>query len=440
MSSAAPVQQLTDHLFRNEAKKMVAVLTKIFGTENLQTAEDVVQDTLLTAMNVWKFKGIPDNPSAWLFRTAKNKAIDIIRRNKHSLQYDFTDSDKILLTSEYTVNTAMENLWKEELIKDDLLRMMFACCHPGISEENQVTLILKTLCGFSTTEIAKAFLTTEETISKRLYRTKEFFRANKIKLIIPSVEEIKNRTDAVLNSIYLLFNEGYNSTHSEELIRKDVMEEAMILCKLLTENKNTQLPEVFALMSLMCFHTSRSDSRVTSNGEIILLPMQDRSKWNAALIEKGNEYLGRSAFGNVVTAYHLQAAIAYEHCCAKTFGETNWNRILKHYEMLCQVAESPVNELNKIVAVMEVHGADRALDELDQIKDKKKLQSYYLYHSLHGEIYSRLDDLEKAKIYFESAIRLTQSETEKKMLAGKILALINLGLPDKKFKYFQLTF
>ncbi len=193
-SSPEPVKQLTDHLFRNEAKKMVSVLTKIFGTENLQTAEDVVQDTLIQAMQVWKLKGIPDNPSAWLFRVAKNKAIDIIRRNKHSVQFDFSDNEKILLTSEYTLAATMDNFWKEEIIKDDLLRMMFACSHPEISKENQITLMLKTLCGFSTTEIAKAFLTTQETISKRLYRTKEFFRQHKIKLIIPSVDEIKNRT------------------------------------------------------------------------------------------------------------------------------------------------------------------------------------------------------------------------------------------------------
>ena len=425
MASPEPVKQLTEHLFRNEAKKMVAVLTKIFGTENLETAEDVVQDTLLNAMHVWKFKGIPDNPSAWLFRAAKNKAIDIIRRNKHSVQYDFSDSEKILLTSEYTLNTAMENLWKEELIKDDMLRMMYACCHPEISEENQVTLILKTLCGFSTTEIAKAFITSEETISKRLYRTKEFFRENKIKLVIPSADEIKNRTDAVLNSIYLLFNEGYNSTNSEELIRKDVMQEAMMLCNLLAENKNTQLPEVFALMSLMCFHSARSDSRLTTDGEIILLPMQDRTKWDTALIEKGNEYLGRSAFGDIITSYHLQAAIAYEHCSASSFRETNWERILKHYELLCQVSGSPVNELNKIVAVMGLYGAEKALQELNNIKDKKKLESYYLYYSLLGEIHSRLHNTAKAKSYFESAIKLTQSETEKKMLSNKIIALLN---------------
>ena len=425
MSSNQPVNQLTDHLFRNEAKKMIAVLTKIFGTENLQTAEDVVQDTLLQAMQVWKFKGIPDNPSGWLFRVAKNKAIDIIRRNKHSLQYDFSDSEKILLTSEYTVNTAMENLWKEELIKDDLLRMMFACCHPDISEENQVTLILKTLCGFSTTQIAKAFLTSEDTISKRLYRTKEFFREHKIKLAIPSVDEIKKRTETVLNSIYLLFNEGYNSTNSEELIRKDVMEEAMMLCKLLTENEHTQLPEVYALMALMCFHSSRSDSRLTTDREIILLPMQDRQKWDRAMIEKGNEYMGKAAFGDIITSYHLQAAIAYEHCTAKIFKDTNWQRILHHYEWLCNISDSPINALNKIVAMMEVHGPQKALEEIEKIKDRKKLESYYLYHSLLGEIHSRLHNISKAKTYFETASTLTHSETERKMLKNKILALLN---------------
>jgi len=253
LDSLVNLTQLADDLFRTESKKMVAVLTKIFGTENLQTAEDIVQETLISALNAWKLKGIPSNPSAWLYRVAKNKAIDIIRRNKHSVQYDFNDGEKKLLTSAYTVSTAMDDLWKEELINDDLLSMMFACCHPQISEENQITLILKTLCSFSTNEIAKAFLTGEDTISKRLYRTKEFFRQHKIELKIPSSHEIKTRTNAVLNAIYLLFNEGYNSASAETLIRKDVMEEAIMLCRLLTENKHTQQPGVFALMALMCF-------------------------------------------------------------------------------------------------------------------------------------------------------------------------------------------
>jgi RNA polymerase sigma factor (sigma-70 family) len=419
------VNGITEHFFRNESKRMVAVLTKMFGTENLQTAEDVAQDTLLHAMHTWKIKGVPENPSAWLYHVAKNKAIDIIRRNKHSVQYDFSDHDKILLTSEYTIGCAVDSFWKEELIEDDLLGMMFACCHPGISTENQVTLILKTLCGFSTVEVAKAFLTTEDTVSKRLYRTKEFFRIHKIKPGLPSADEMKDRVEPILNSIYLLFNEGYNSTDSELLIRKDVMEEAMVLCKLLTQNKHTQLPEVFALMALMCFHYSRSNSRLTTEGEIILLPLQDRSKWDAALIAEGNVYMNKAATGEALSSYHIEAAIAYEHCSAASFDATNWNRILQYYEWLCTMSPSPITQLNRVVAVMQVHGAQTALQQLQTMPDKKKLESYYLYHSLLGELYMQLHQVSIAKGYYETAINMTRSETEKKMLRSKIVTLMN---------------
>jgi RNA polymerase sigma-70 factor (ECF subfamily) len=319
----------------------------------------------------------------------------------------------------------MENFWKTDLIKDDLLRMMFVCCHPGISQENQITLILKTLCGFSTAEIAKAFLTSEDTVSKRLYRTKEFFRGNKIRLIIPSVDELKDRTNAVLSSIYLLFNEGYNSTHAEQLIRSDLIEEAMMLCKLVSENHHTQLPEVFALMALMCFHAARSESRLTPEGEIILLPYQDRSKWDSALIELGNDYMNKAAMGNEISSYHLEAAIAFEHCIAESFSKTNWPRILELYEWLCKISSSPILELNKSVAVMQVHGPKKALEIIEHIHDTKKLASFYLYHSLLGEIHSRLSHTDMAKQYFENAIRLTRSETERRILKDKILALLN---------------
>ena len=425
MSQPTSISKFTDHLFRYESGKMVSVLTKIFGAQNLETAEDVVQQTFIDAIQVWKFKGIPDNPSAWLFRVAKNKAIDVIRKNKHSQLYDFNDSERALLKSEYTLVTTMENLWKEELVKDDMLRMMFACCHSEISEESQITLILKTLCGFSTAEIAKTFLTSEDTVSKRLYRAKEFFRQQNIKLEIPSEHELKNRTDAVLNSIYLLFNEGYNSTHSDTLIRKDLIDEAMLLCKLLTENKNTQLPEAFALMALMCFHSSRSDSRLTAEGEIILLPMQDRSKWDFNLILQGNEYMDKAAFGNSISTYHLEAAIAFEHCTSENFSKTNWKRILELYEWLCKISSSPITEMNKAVAVLQVHGAKEALKSLRNITDQKKLETFYLYHSLLGEINSRLNKPMDAKRNFETAIRLTQSKTEKKMLQEKVAALLN---------------
>jgi RNA polymerase sigma-70 factor (ECF subfamily) len=363
---------------------MVSILTRVFGTEHLELAEDVVQQTFLHAIHVWKLKGTPDNPSAWLFRVAKNKAIDSIRRNKYAVQFDFSDGEKQLLNSEYTMAPAMDNLWKEELIKDDLLKMMFACCHPGITEENQITLILKTLCGFSTSEIAKAFLTTEDTISKRLYRTKGFFRENKVELVIPPDNALKQRVRAVLNTVYLLFNEGYNSTQAEQLIREDLMEEAMMLCRILTENKYTRLPEAYALMALMCFHSARSESRITTEGEIILLPQQDRSKWDARLIALGNAYMNEAAFGEEVSPYHIEAAIAYEHCAAKSFEQTNWKRILELYEWLCQAAYSPIAALNKAVAVWQVYGPQQALESLNTLAPEKSIQSYYLYHCLLG--------------------------------------------------------
>ena len=404
---------------------MVSVLTKIFGAENLETAEDVVQQTFIDALQVWKLKGVPDNPSAWLYRVAKNKAIDVIRKNKHSQLYDFSDSERVLLKSEYTLATTMENLWKEELVKDDMLRMMFACCHSAISEENQITLILKTLCGFSTAEIAKTFLTSEDTVSKRLYRAKEFFRQNKIKMEIPSEHELKKRTDAVLNSIYLLFNEGYNSTHSDELIRKDLIDEAMLLCKLLTENKGTQLPEVFALMALMCFHSSRIASRLTPEGEIILLSRQDRSKWNYNLISEGNAFMDKAAFGNKMSSYHIEAAIAFEHCIADNFEKTNWKRILELYDWLCKSNPSDIAEINRAVVILKLHGASAALTALNDLKDKNKTENYYLYQSLLGEIYREQNSKAKAKSHYEKAIELTHSDKEKKLLNEKISTMFN---------------
>jgi RNA polymerase sigma-70 factor (ECF subfamily) len=319
MQAQQDINQLTDHLFRHESGKMVAILTKIFGIENLELSEDVVQETFISAVQSWGLKGLPDNPSAWLMQVARNKAIDALRKNKHSTQIDFSDPDRKLLQSEYTLAIQMEKLWLEDEIKDDLMRMMFACCHPGLNPENQITLILKTLCGFSTAEIAKAFLTSEDTISKRLYRSKEFFREQKIKPGFPALQQLNSRTEAVLKTIYLIFNEGYNSSHSDELIRKDLLAQAMYLCKLLCNNPHTQSPQVYAAMALMCLHAARINSRISPEGEIILLAQQDRTQWNRRLIEEGNDWMNKAAYGDGISIYHIQAAIAYEHCIALPF-------------------------------------------------------------------------------------------------------------------------
>jgi RNA polymerase sigma-70 factor (ECF subfamily) len=411
------ITELADHLFRREAGKMVAALTRLFGTENLQMAEDVVQDTLLQAFNSWPAKGIPDNPSAWLFRVAKNKAIDCLRHNRHLL---YTDTDEDL-----PAGTDIDRLWQQEVLQDDMLSMMFACCHPKIPDENQITLILKTLCGFSTAEIAKAFLIPEDTVSKRLYRTKEFFRQEKLRLVIPSIADLKSRVDVVLNAIYLLFNEGYNSTQSENLLREDLMDDALMLCRMLTENSYTQQPEVYALMALMCFQYSRNKSRLSPEGEIILLNKQDRTRWNYELINQGNEYMNRAAYGDSVSAYHLEAAIAFEHCTAPSFDKTNWSQILTYYNWLCQIAPSPFTAINRAVAIMQVNGPKAALEALQIIKANNKADGFYLYHAVLGEIYIRLGDCANARLSLEKAIQTTRSAAEKHILKEKLGVLLN---------------
>ncbi|MEO6038782.1 MAG: DUF6596 domain-containing protein, partial [Saprospiraceae bacterium] len=346
-------------------------------------------------------------------------AFNLLKKQRTSVVFG-NEGTQALLRSGYTVETTFRQLAEEELIKDDQLRMMFACCHPGISEENQITLILKTLCGFSTAEIARAFLQSEDTISKRLYRTKEFFRQQAIRMELPSAGEIGPRIQAVLSAIYLLFNEGYLSTHSEDLIRRDILEEAQLLGQLLAENEHTRQPAVYALLALICFHTARSDSRLSAAGEIILLPQQNRRQWDQGLIGQGVAYLNQASYGDTVSTYHLEAAIAYEHCTAGSFETTNWNNILQYYTWLCQLAPSPITALNKAIVVLQVHGPQAALQALETIPHKKKMEGYYLYYSLLGEIHHRLDDPFTANQHFRRAIQLTRSEAERKMLEGKL--------------------
>jgi RNA polymerase sigma-70 factor (ECF subfamily) len=422
MQAQQDINQLTDHLFRHESGKMVAILTKIFGIENLELSEDVVQETFISAVQSWGLKGLPDNPSAWLMQVARNKAIDALRKNKHSTQIDFSDPDRKLLQSEYTLAIQMEKLWLEDEIKDDLMRMMFACCHPGLNPENQITLILKTLCGFSTAEIAKAFLTSEDTISKRLYRSKEFFREQKIKPGFPALQQLNSRTEAVLKTIYLIFNEGYNSSHSDELIRKDLLAQAMYLCKLLCNNPHTQSPQVYAAMALLCLHAARINSRISPEGEIILLAQQDRTQWNRRLIEEGNDWMNKAAYGDGISSYHIEAAIAFEHCIALTFEDTNWQQILAWYDMLVQLHPTAFVALNRMTVVFKISGAAETLQQLQLSPFLKEWEKHYIYYSLLGEIYSS-SDKQKAVANFEKAISLTGSEAEKKLLRKKIEAL-----------------
>ncbi len=415
MQTPENIHQAIEHLFRHESGKMVSVLSRLFGFKNLETAQDIVQDTLLQAMTTWSYSSVPDNPSAWLYRVAKNKAIDFLRREKKfrevSPQY------VNLLQSEYSLSPTVNNLFLENEIQDSQLRMMFACCHPLIPAESQIALTLKTLCGLSTSEIAGAFLTSEETIAKRLYRAKEKIKAGEIELIVPEGKELAEKLDVVLKSLYLLFNEGYNSSHPDNLIREDLCEEAMRLTQLLTRHTLTRFPRTYALLSLFCFQASRFHARLDDKAHIIILKKQDRSKWNRSLIQTGFDYLEMAAEPFEVSPYHLEAAIASIHAAAPAFEKTDWKSIYHLYELLYQLQPNPVVAMNKSIASSYAISKQKALDELQQIKG---LEQHHLFHATIGEMYLELDQKLNAKLAFQKAVALTNSQSEKLLLFEKI--------------------
>ena len=407
--------QIVDHLFRHESGKMIAVLSKLLGLQNLQTAQDIAQDTLLQALHTWSYKGLPDKPTAWLYRVARNKAIDFLRREKAFR--GICSQHGYLLQSEYQPNSVHPIFEKEE-IEDSQLRMMFACCHPSIPVDSQIALALKTLCGLSVAEIAKAFLKDEETIAKRIYRAKEKIRAENIELELPAPGHLPKRLDAVLHCLYLLFNEGYNSSHPEQLIREDLCEEAMRLAYLLTQTSITNLPRTNALLALFCFQASRLRARLDEGGNIILLKHQDRSKWYKPLIEKGFAFL-EEATQKETSVYHLEAAIAYLHAVAQCFETTDWKAIYYLYTILAAERPTPIVLLNKAIAASYAVSKEVALEELQLIKG---LQNYYLYHTAIGEIYFDLRCKKDAIQYYQKALLLTKSTAERQLLQEKIKA------------------
>ncbi len=415
MEQEEKVHHLAGHLFRHEAGKMAAVLTRLLGFQNIELAEDIVQDALLKALNTWKYQGIPDNPSAWLYRTAKNKAIDLLRKQQVLKKIEGDLSRE--LKSEWTLTPTVNQLFLENEIEDSQLRMIFACCHPAIPYESQIALTLKTLCGLSINEIAHGFLTTEETIAKRLYRAKEKIRSEKIEMEVPTKELLSQRLDAVLHTLYLLFNEGYNSSHPEFLLRHELCAESIRLCILLTQQAKTNLPKVKALLALMCFQASRLDARLADDGSIVLLKYQNRERWNRELIVRGQDYLTAAASGDELSDYHLEAAIAACHAFAETFEQTDWPRILSLYQLLSKIKPGPIVDLNRAIVTGYVESAQRGIEELNKISG---LESHYLYQTALGDFYLQVDDIQRAKSSYQLALTLTTSNQEKQLIEQKM--------------------
>jgi RNA polymerase sigma factor (sigma-70 family) len=412
VTSSSDIQKTVGHLFRHEAGKMAAVLTRMLGPQFLDEVDDIVQDTLLRAMETWKIKGLPDNPTAWLHKVARNRAIDLIRAKKRE--------QKILQDESLKENEAIESspdLGDEREIEDSVLRMMFACCHSAIPMESQVPFILKTLGGLSVSEIAKAFLTSEETIAKRIYRAKEKIREEKIEIVPPSVFEFPSRLNSILKVLYLLFNEGYYSASPKHTIREDLCEEAMRLTFLLRKNKYTNQPPVNALLALMCFQASRFQARTDDQQSIVLLEHQDRSKWNPDLINLGKGFLEEAASGDWLTEYHVEAAIASVHALARTFQETNWKELASLYETLEQVKPGVFVSFNKAISIGYSVSPQAGIEALSNLPGFESSQYYYV---ALGNFYLLMEKKQLAADMFAKARLLTKSQAEAKLIDQKI--------------------
>jgi RNA polymerase sigma-70 factor (ECF subfamily) len=397
---------------------MVSYLTRIFGLTRLDVAEDVVQDTLCRALETWPMHGVPENPSAWLMRVARNRAIDVIRRDQH-FRYFTPELTQFLNSS---ADPSVETSVFEKEIQDDQLRMMFSCCNPELSLDAQVTLILKTLCGFSIAEIAHALLTSCDSIEKRLGRARKIFRTAGAHLELDHPSDLPNRLEAVYEAIYLLFNEGYHSSQSEMTVREELCFEAIRLALLLTENPKTQTPKTHALISLLCFHAARLAGRIDDDGSLIQLEMQDRSKWDRDLITRGFQFFEKASQGNEFSDYHLEAAIASVHCAAATYEETQWSRIVALYDLLYRLKPSPVVALNRAVALGKALGPEEGLKELRTLRDSEKLKQYPFYPAAIGEFELLAGRPAEAAKYFKEALKLGRTKSEKNFFQSKLRA------------------
>jgi RNA polymerase sigma factor (sigma-70 family) len=411
--------ELEEHLFRRESGRMIAALTRIFGVHNLALAEDVVQDAFCKALEVWKVRGLPENPSAWLMSTAKNRALDVIRRDRTARTY--APEMGRLLESEWTIAPVVDEAFAAPAIRDQQLRMMFSCCHPQLPEPAQVALVLNILCGFGAAEIAAAFLTGRAGIEKRVSRGKKML-AGANRLFDLSDADFAMRLSAVRRALYLLFNEGYHGASSESVVRVDLCTEAMRLTSLLREYPPADSPETDALASLVCLHAARLPARVDAAGDLNVLFDQDRSQWDTRLVAEGLALLQRSAAGTEVTSYHVEAAIAAAHASASSMEDTDWTLIVSLYDRLMTIAPSPVVALNRAIAVAQRDGAERGLEELHAIGDRDRLANYPFYPAAFAELQLRRGNRDAARQHFQHASALARNPAERTFLEKRIRA------------------
>lgn len=398
---------------------MVSALTRIFGMHNLALAEDVVQDSLCRALEVWKFQGVPENPAAWLMAAAKNRALDLLRRERTARV--FAPDVTRFLETEWTLAPTLSELFSEHEVKDDLLRMMFTCCHPDLAEEAQIALILNILCGFSVAEVAGAFLVSHAAMEKRLQRAKAVLASSPALFDMNSdAALVSERLGAVQRALYLLFNEGYHGAHPETAVRRELCFEAIRLCALLLEHPASELPETYALAALLCLDAARLPGRTDADGNLGPLDARARAAWDRELIAQGLRLLDRSAQGERLSEYHVEAAIAAEHAQAARTEDTNFARVVELYELLFALRPSPVVALNRAIAVGQRDGAEAGLAALRALERPERLASYPFYFAALGDFEARAGRSAFAVVHFRAALRVARNPAERKFFEQRL--------------------
>jgi RNA polymerase sigma factor (sigma-70 family) len=410
-----PVAPLVEHFFRHEAGRLVSVLTRLFGWRHFDLVEDMVQATLLDALEAWRLRGAPDNPSGWVHRVARNKILDALRRDRIG---ERVRAERAAARPDR--EEGIDELFLETEIEDSQLRMMFACCHPLLARENQLALTLKALCGFGNSEIARGLLVPVETVKKRLQRATRDLIDHQVSLEPPPADELVRRVDVVHQVLYLLFNEGYSSSGGEAAIRADLCEEAARLCHLLCSHRQCSTPATHALMALMLFHAARLDARLDQRGSVLLMEEQDRGRWDQGLIRRAREFLAQSAEGAVVSPYHLEAGIAMHHCSAANYAETDWPAILRLYDALLAIHRSPVYLLNRAVVVAEIDGPRAGIRALEEAGRDPALRHYHLFDATLGELWRRAGDLGRARRHLEAAREKTTSPFDREVIDRRL--------------------
>ena len=412
------ISEKIDHLFRHEYGKLVSVLTKTFGPSNMDLAEDVVQEAMYEALNKWTYQGVPKNPVGWIYKVAKYKAVNTLNREKYKREYASEVAHH--LQSEWTAEPTLKHIFTDKEIADDQLRMIFTCCHPSISSDSQIALTLKTLCGFSIPEISKAFLTTDENINKRLVRARKVIKEAEIPFEIPAGKALEQRLNSVLEAIYLLFNEGYNATTGNNMIRYELCEEAIRLAEMIANSPVIKSKNTYALLALMTLNSARFNSRIDAFENSIPLEHQDRNTWDKDLIKKGLYYLEFATTQNEISLYHILATISATHCTAPTYESTDWESILSLYDLLIQMDKSPIVLLNRAIVVSKIVNPQRALEELYKIKDDPAFRSYLPFYTSKAELHFQNKEPKIAISLLKDALKLPLEPKFKSLINSKL--------------------